>query len=367
MFRTKLLAAAVAAAALGTLGMTAASAGVSPSATKNVAGIQAYDIACTSARCVITATDTAGTRAKTAFVNPATGAVTVTPWSSAAFSAFQAGCPDKTTCLGLGFAGSTEAITYISTRTGAEKVTAKLPTADQYSLSDIACPSSQYCWVDGNSAAPGVQIPTWALLMKVSPTGKILKRTVDKGYQQYAPVTCESSTTCLIGRETRKFDYQSMTLVNGKFGMPHAYPANYLPVGASCYSNKYCYGVGVSGDTQERQEAVPLNPKTGAPGRAVRLPFTSSTSLGNAEAIACYSTTQCVVVGAIPVGTGASQTTEAAYVIITKGKVGKPVVASKNLASAFGSVSCASAKECYAVGTYYNPGTQSTASIVAKV
>ena len=221
--------------------------------------------------------------------------------------------------------------------------------------------------MDGSSAAPGVQIPTWGLLLKVSPAGKILQRTVDKSYQQYAPVTCETSTTCLIGRETTKFKYQSMVLVNGKFGHAYAYPPNVLPFDATCYSNKLCYGIGVTESSVARMELVPLNPKTGAPGTPVRLPFTTSTGVGIAEAIACCSATQFVAVGAITAGSGASQTTEAAYVLITKGKVSKPVVASKNLASFFDGVSCASPQECYAVGQYYIPSIQASASIVSKV
>ena len=326
-------------------------------------------MACTSAKCVITAINPTGTKAKTAFLNPVNGSVTVTSWSSAAIATYQVACPNKTTCLALGYGDQdrTEVITAISTQTGAERVTATLPTADQYNLFSITCPSSKYCWVDGSSAAPGVQLPTWGLLLQVSPAGKILQRTVDKSYEQYGPVTCESGASCLIGRETTKFKFQSMTLANGKFGVPHNYPANYLPFDASCYSDKLCYSVGTSGGATERLEATSLNPKTGAPGPAFRLPFTASANGGIAESIACYSTTQCVAVGAISVGAGENQTTEAAYVVITKGRVGKPVVASKNLASVFSAVSCASPKECYAVGTYYIPSTQTTASIVGKI
>jgi len=352
---------------LVTLGMTAASAGVAPNAAKNVAGIQADSVACTSTKCVITAMNTAGTKAKTAFLNLANGSVKVTSWSSAAISSYQVACPDKTTCLALGYGDNTEVITAISTKTGAEKVTAKLPTADQYNLFNIACPSSKYCWVDGSSAAPGVQLPTWALLLKVSPTGRILKRTVNKSYYMYGPVSCESRATCLIGRETNRIGFQSMTMTNGKFGKPHVYPANYLPFDASCHSDKMCYSIGASDRAAADLEVTSLNPKTGAPGKAVRLPFTSSTSVGIAESIACYSSTQCVAVGAVNKGTGANQTTEAAYVVITKGKVGKPVLLSTETASEFSSVSCASPKECYAVGTYYIPSTETTASIVAKV
>jgi hypothetical protein len=288
LFRTKLLAVAGAAAALVTLGMTAASASVSPGAAKNVAGIQANSVGCTSTTCVITARNTAGTKAKTAFLNPASGSVKVTSWSSAAVATDQVACPNQTTCLALGYGNgdTTAVITAISTQTGAEKVTATLPTADQYNLFNIACPSSKYCWVDGSSAAPGVQLPTWALLVKVSAAGKILQSTVHKSYYNLGPVTCQSSSTCLIGRETTTSKLQSMTLVNGKSGQPYAYPANYVPFDASCYSDTLCYSIGVSESTQANVKVTSLNPKTGAPGTAVKLPFTSSTSVGVAEGIA---------------------------------------------------------------------------------
>ena len=306
--------------------------------------------------------------AKNARLNPANGSVQVAAASSGVIGALQVACPDKTKCLAIGNAGKSQAILAINTKTGVEQATAKLPTADQYNLFSISCPSAKYCWVDGSSAAPGVQLPTWALLLKVSPAGKILQRTVNKSYYMYGPIACESSTICLAGRETNKIKFQSVTLVNGKFGRAYWYPANYLPFGAACYSGRLCYSIGtIETNSPIDAEVIPLNPKTGAPGKALRLPFTSSTSVGVANSIACYSATQCVATGAIGVGSGANQGTEAAYVLITNGKVGKPVVASKALASVFSSVSCASAKECYAVGTYYLPGLEDFATIVSNV
>ena len=342
--------------------MTAASASVSPNAAGDVAGIEASSIGCTSARCVITASVTDGIKAKTALLDPANGSVRVTPWSSAAATISQVACPTGATCLTIGYntRNFTAVITAISTQTGAGKVTAQLPTTDQYNLLNIACPSSKYCWVDGYSALPGVQLPTWALLLKVSATGKILQRTVNKSYATFQAVTCESSTTCLVARQTHGFRYQSMTLVNGKLGQPHDYPANYLALDASCYSTKVCYSIASRDGGAADVVAFSLNHKNGALGAAIRLPLT-------ATGIACYNAAQCVSVGSVTVGVGGNQTTEAAYAVITRGKVGKPVVASKNLSSTFTGASCASPKECYAVGTYYNTRAETTDSIVAKV
>lgn len=350
------------------LGMTAASGSVSTGAAQNVAGFWAVSVGCTSARCVIVGNDAAGTKAKTAFLNPASGSVKVSSWSSAAVSAYRVACPDKTTCLGIGFGGTTEVITAVSTQAGPEKVTAKLPGVDAYTLLDIACAGSAYCWVDGNYA-PATGNGSSALLLKVSPAGKILDTTVNTSYYEYQSVACESGTTCLIARETSPttYKYQSMTLVNGKFGRPFAYPVHYVAGNASCFSDKLCYSLGASVaglNAPLVPEVIPLNPKTGAPGTAVRLPFGNDE---RADSIACYSATQCVVVGEIAAVSGGNPTTEAAYVVITKGKLGKLVVASTDLASIYGAVSCASATECYAVGTYYIPATKSTASVVGKV
>jgi hypothetical protein len=69
------------------------------------------------------------------------------------------------------------------------------------------------------------------------------------------------------------------------------------------------------------------------------------------------------------VGTGDSAYAEAAYVVITKGRIGKPIVESAKAGSSFTSVSCASPKECYAMGTYPGPagGKGPSVSILDKV
>ena len=151
--------------------------------------------------------------------------------------------------------------------------------------------------------------------------------------------------------------------MNGKFGKPHALPSNFWHFDLSCYSTKLCYAAGINGTGA--WEVVPLNPKTGAPGKVIKLPLvtTGTVPLG----LACYSSTQCVAVGGITKGTGTSQTTKAAYVVISKGKVGNAVVASTEDLSKFVAVSCASSKECCAVGTYFVPNSNYEPTIVDKV
>jgi hypothetical protein len=370
LFGTKLLAVAGAVAAITALATTAAAASVTPSAAKNVTGIQAGSVGCTLSTCVVVGMDTAGTAGKAALINPATGAVKLGRGTLAVDYGAADGivaCPNKATCLSEAYGGNHDQnseITAISTKTGAQKVTATLPANDQYSLSDLACPSSKYCYAVGNSAAPGVQLPTWALLLKVSPAGKILTKTINKSYYGYGPIACESTSACLVGRETTRLGFQAVPLVNGKFGKSHALPSNFLPFTFSCYTTKLCYAEGIT-ETSNAPEVVPLNPKTGAPGKVSRLPLadTGSVSLG----LACYSSTQCVAVGEITKGTGINQTTEAAYLVINKGKAGKAVVASTEESSAFTAVSCASSKECYAVGTYFVPDSNYEPTITDKV
>jgi hypothetical protein len=313
---------------------------------------------------------------KTALINPVTGAVRLGSGTVAAnygSSSDEVACPGKTTCLAEaigGNEGDIAEIVAISTKTGAQKVTAKLPTTAQYYLNYLTCPSSAYCYALGFTAPNGVQLPTWALLMKVSPTGAILSKSVDKSYYSYGPIACESSSFCLVGLETKKFGFQVMPLVNGKFGKEQALPSSFWPSSIECYSDKLCYAAGdTTGGTSATPELVPLNPKTGAPGKLLKLPITAGGTLTASAplGLACYSGSQCVVVSDILKGTSSNSYTEAVYVVINRGKAGEVVVASTEHNSAFYAVSCASAKECYAVGTYYAANSNYEPTIVDKV
>jgi hypothetical protein len=362
LLRTKLLGVTGAVAAIATLGITAASASAVPNATKSVTGIQAESVRCTATTCVVVGMDAADTAGKTALINPATGAVKLGSGTLAGDYGAGVACPDKTTCLSDAYGGNHDQISEIiaiSTKTGAAKVRAKLPGSEQYDVFGLACPSSKYCYVVGHSAAPGIQLPTWALLLKVSPAGKILSKTINKSYYGYGPIACESSSTCLVGRETKKSGFQAVPLVNGKFGKPHALPSNFAPFSFSCYSTKLCYASGGLGE-QGSPELIPLNPKTGAPGKAITL---GKLGGGATAGLACYSSTQCVVASYIVVGSGYGAYSEASYALVTKGKLGKIVAVSKAKGSNFNSVACANAKECYAVGF----DAVNNQSIVAKV
>jgi hypothetical protein len=165
-----------------------------------------------------------------------------------------------------------------------------------------------------------------------------------------------------------KGPWQVVPLVNGKSGKPRNLPAGFEPLSLSCYSDKLCCTIG-SGEygTSGPIELVPLNPKTGAAGRLIKLKLIGANGSSSAG-LACYSSTQCVVVGSTVVGTGNAAKSEASYVVITEGKVGTLVVASTKTGSSFGDVACASAKECYAVGTYpILSGSGGEVSIIDKV
>jgi len=88
----------------------------------------------------------------------------------------------------------------------------------------------------------------------------------------------------------------------------------------------------------------PVNPRTGRSGKVTSLRSLSgpATSSAAATAVACYSSTQCVVVGSSGAGVQASVT-------VTKGKAGK-LVTYPAVTEAFAAVACASKMACYAVG-----------------
>jgi hypothetical protein len=181
-----------------------------------------------------------------------------------------------------------------------------------------------------------------------------------------------TSTRCVITGSNNTTGGASTAVVNAsneavKLGPHNRYPKSYVPFYVSCYSGKLCYSSGFNATStgSELPEVIQLNPKTGAPGKAVKLPLadTGLVDLG----VACYSSTQCAVVGAVTKGTGGNQTTHAAYVIINKGKIRRPVVVSRSPGSDLTAVACASLKECYAIGTYYDPKTNSTPTLLAKV
>lgn len=367
LFRAGLIATAGTVATIITLGMSAASAAVTSNGTTTVPGIQVTSVGCAATTCVAVGTDTSGSDAKTALVDPATGSVMLgsgvlknTIYGSG--PSFVA-CPDKTTCLGIpGFAEVAD----INTKTGAQKVTAKVTS--NYSLSGIGCAGSKVCYAIGSYSPPSVQAATQGFLVTLSPAGKILSRSVNKAYVGYSGISCESSTFCLTSRWLLKGSiWQVASLVNGKFGKSHALPASFLPEVISCYSTKLCYVSGTNGDAGAIEEVIPLNPETGAPGKLIKLSKLAGGQPG--AGFACYSSTQCVAASSITVGTGANAYSEAAYIVITKGRVGKPVVASTKVGSNFTSVSCASSQECYAVGTYPGPagGNGPSVSIVDKV
>jgi hypothetical protein len=362
MLRTRRMAAAGVVAALALLGTSTAYASVAPGGIKAVPGIQLSSITCTARTCVAVGTDPSGSDGKTALINPATGSVKLgagvlknLPFATG--PNFVA-CPTAMTCLSLPVFHD---VASINTKTGLLNRTGKV--ASSYDLANIACAGSKFCYATGSYSPPNFMASSQGYLAKISPAGKILSGTVNKKYIGYSGISCESSSLCLMTGWPVKGPWQAIPLLNGKSGTPRNLPAGFEPQELSCYSNKLCYAIGAVGfGSSSLPELVPLNPKTGAAGRVIKLKLTG------APGLACYSGAQCVVAGDIVVGTGNAARAEAAYVVITKGKAGSLVVSSTRTGSGFGSVACAAATECYAVGTYPVPiGTGSQVSFIGKV
>lgn len=356
--------AVVSMAAVAVVGMATASAGAVSRDMNSIPSLAPEAIGCSPVTCVIVGSNVTTGRASTALLNPSTGAVKLGPDKGNFVYGAGLACPDKTTCIGLGEQHFVEKTVDISARGGAQKIVNNVAMTTRIStLFGVACPGSKYCLTYGDTSPLGGS----AFLATVSPAGKVLKRTIDKGYKQYVAIACEGARTCLVARETRRSAYQSVTMTNGGFGKkPYSYPKNYVPLYSSCYSDKLCYSSGITGKTLSPDPQVtPLNPKTGAPGKAFNLPLadTENVELG----VACYSGTQCVVVGEVAKGKGSNQTTYAAYVIITKGRIGRPVQVSTSKGSSLITVSCASPRECYAIGSYLDPATDNFATLIAKV
>ena len=166
--------------------------------------------------------------------------------------------------------GSYYGIIAINTQNGAQKIATRLPTTAQYDISNIACPSSKYCYAAGSTAPNGVQLPTWALLMKTSPSGKVLSKSVNKSYETYGPIGCESNGVCLMDRATTKFVEQVVPVVNGKIGKPHTLAglSSFSPESITCYSDKLCYEAGSIYNTTAgtgQLNSVPAEPEDRLP------------------------------------------------------------------------------------------------------
>jgi hypothetical protein len=304
-------------------------------------------IACPTAKaCVAVGANSNTNTGKGVAINAVTGGAKVWSGGLAGVDPQSVACPSKTTCLAVGF----DAIASVKVSGAAMKVTGKvaLPKNGIVAVGAIACAGSKACYAVGFE---GTEAASKALLLKLSAAGKIQKTTTAGG-TGFGAIACPSSTTCFIAEHTKTSEL-IVPLKNGRLGKGDKLPSNTYVQEMSCYSNKLCYALAgkVSGNTGRTDEMIPLNAKTGKPGKAVGL------GTFNGDGVACYSSTQCVTVGFT--GTGSSAV--AAWIIVSKGKAGKPAH-DTSLSEVFSAVGCASATRCYGVAP-----ASATTSVVVKV
>jgi hypothetical protein len=331
--RIAVLAAAAGLCGLGAAMPAAASVTAPAGGQGTVPGIGSLmAITCPTAKACVGVGSNGDFDGQSAAIDAATGHVK--PWSGtlANDSLNAVACPGKTTCLAV----SDDAIASAKVATGALKQTATLPEPSSgiWALGAIACAGSKACYAVGFE---GTEVASSAVVVKLSAAGKVVKTTKESGTGM-AAIACPSSTTCLVADYLKPSEFIP-PLTNGKLGSGHKLPANTYVERISCYGAKLCYALSGKVSAGRTDEMIPLNPKTGQPGKAV--------SLGsvNGDGMACYSSTQCIVVGY----TGAGSSAEAVSLVVSKGKAG-PLTHYTIDNGSFAAVGCATAKLCYGVG-----------------
>jgi hypothetical protein len=302
-------------------------------------------IACpTATACVALGSDSATDTGKGVAIDAATGAAKVGAGGLANVDPQGVACPGKTTCLAAGF----DTIAAVRVSTGSARVTGTIarPKNGIVSVDAIGCAGSKACYAVGFE---GTEAASKALLVKLSATGKILKTTTTGG-TGFGAIACPSSTTCLVAEHTQTAEL-IIPLTNGHLGSGRRLPSHTYVQDMSCYGARLCYALAgkTSGDEVRTDEMIPVDARTGQPGRAV--------SLGgfNGDGVACYSSAQCIVVGFA--GTGSSAV--AASIVVSKGKAGA-VVRHRSAPEPFAAVGCATSKRCYAVA----PASADTSLVV---
>jgi hypothetical protein len=346
--RMRIAALAVAAGLCGLGAAVPATASVAPPAggETTVSGVSSLSgITCpTATACVAVGANSDTNTGKGVAINAATGAAKAWSGGLAAVDPEAVACPGKTRCLAAGF----DAIASVKVSGAAMKVTGRiaLPKNGIVAVGAIGCAGSRACYAVGFE---GTEAASKALLVKLSAAGKILKTTTAGG-TGFAAIACPSSTTCFIAEHTKTAEL-IVPLTNGRLGSGHKLPSGTYVQDMSCYGGKLCYALAgkVRGAQARTDEMIPVNARTGRPGKAV--------SLGtlNGDGLDCYSSAQCIVVGFT--GTGSSAV--AAWVVISKGKAGAPVHDS-SLSEPFAAVGCATSKRCYGVA----PESADTSTVV---
>jgi hypothetical protein len=338
-------------AAAGVFTLTAVLAGGPAGAVEPAGAVHGLDVLSTlacpaSASCVSTGSDTNGD-GKGAVITAATGAVKVWSGKLTDDDPNAVSCPPKAKkCLFV----ADDAVGTLTISSGALKVTATPPppSGGIVALGALSCPKTCYAvGFEGSEAASN------AVLLHLSAAGKILSTTKNTGTGSGA-IACPTATLCFVS------DYanptQSVQVVRGgKIGASHAFPAHTYVEGMSCFGSSLCYALGgnTTSSPELTNELFPLNPKTGAIGKAITIggDFSGSTSSGGN--VTCISATTCLVAGFTDAGAEV-----AALVTVTGGKAGSPVGYPGEALDAAG---CATASECYGVGL------ASTGAIVDQV
>jgi hypothetical protein len=344
----KIIVTTAAAAAL-TLTATAASAlaGNASGPDGSLSGIATLtSVACPTATACVTVGygGTNDTTGMSAAIDAATG--TATAWSGGLDneSLNAVACAAKaTTCLAV----ANDGVATVNVATGAMTLTAtpKPPKNGIMAMGAIACASAKICY------AVGFQGPfsnSNAIIMRLSGTGKLVKKTINTGTGS-AAIWCPTTTRCLLS--DYKAPVQSIqVLTNGAVTSSTPLPAGTSLQAIRCYKADLCYALaGNTGSSpEETDQLFPLNPTTGVAGSVITIPDFSGDSL------TCISATTCLVVGFTNPGTSAKP----AVVAVTSGTLGTPA---NYPGDSLSSIACATASRCYAVGL------GKTSAIVDKV
>ncbi len=326
-----------------TTGVTATTATTTATATDaTVPGVTSLSgVACPSAVECVAVGVSKGTFGRSVAIDAATGAARVgagsltdRPFDAVACAA------DAKTCVAV--AGNDVAA--VNASTGALTLTAVVKLTPALVVLDaVSCASASACYAIGTSRTPGVAGSEKAVVTELTGDAKLV-RTVDDPVTGIGNIVCPTATRCLLSVVVSgAVHIQVMT--DGKLGASTPLASGTYVQAISCDGTALCEGVAGNDDTKSStasapDEILPLNPTTGAPGRADAIGGGFS-----GYSIACASATRCVVAGSVGEGAAAKP----AVVVVTDGKPGAPVPVAGT--EGLSHIACASATVCYAVGS----------------
>jgi hypothetical protein len=297
-------------------------------------------VACPTSKACVTVGSDDLLNGKSAVIDTATGAVRAWSGSLTSGAMNKVACPGKSTCLAV----ADDAVATVKASNGAMKVTDKLkpPANGIVALDAIACASARSCYAVGFE---GSRLSSEAIVVRLSGAGKQLGLTKDTG-TGFCVIACPSSTLCLISAASHA-GVAIQLLKGSRLGTSHQLPAKTFIQRITCYQAKVCYALGgeITLGFSPADELFPVNPRTGAIGKVIKISGLSGTGM------TCMSAAKCLIVGFS--GVGASSLP--AVLTVSHGKPGKPTRLGPAKAS-FADVACASATVCYAVGNITGKG-----------